>query len=227
MSFLRKNYTIDDLKTLSIYEDRFKWRDNVHIAIIDDEGLSDNKLEGLRNRNFNIQPLSDVENVRLLNDYPIIISDIHGVAHKIDPEKEGFALITELAKLYPFKGLAVYSGKLHKLPSLPEGVLVIPKDDDLETWAEKIDTLIDRISNPQSVWRNFAKKLIDKGVTSDELRIIENEYVRTILGKKNFNDFLANKKGISDDAKSVINSLIANGIFLAMTKLLALWAGKI
>ena len=42
MSLYRKSYTIDDLNTLSIYEDRSKWRDNVQIAIIDDEELSDN-----------------------------------------------------------------------------------------------------------------------------------------------------------------------------------------
>lgn len=222
LNLLFKKYTIKDLDTLSIFEEKHKWRDYIHIAIIDDEGLSEAKINGLRSRNFNIQTLTDVENIRLLNDYPIVISDVHGVGHKIDPDLEGFALISELAKIYPFKGLAIYSGRLHKLPSLPEGVMVINKDDDLTTWTEKIDNLIDRISNPKSVWVNFAKKLIDLGVSTKELNIIEDEFVRSILQKNSFSNFMVNRKDISEATQTVILGLISNGMFFAMSKLLGI-----
>ncbi len=100
-------------------KDSTSFRTKVKIAIIDDEGVPPVLLSSLRSRNFNVQDFEDIENVDQLAAYNVIISDINGVATKIDPQKQGLALIYELHRSYPQKALAIYSGSSHKLPDLP------------------------------------------------------------------------------------------------------------
>ncbi len=125
-------------------------------------------------------------------------------------------------KNYPFKGLGVYSGKTHTLPILPEDTLIIQKDDELEKWTEKIDTLIFSVSNPIMVWRRFAKKLIDGGISAYDLEKLEDAYVKSIL-KGNSPDSIKdlNLLPSASPCSGLVDSLIANGIFLGISKILS------
>lgn len=155
-------------------------------------------------------------------DYPVIISDVNGVACKMDPNKQGIALITELSKTYPFKSLAIYSGGVHKIPTLPEGVLVINKDDDLDRWSTKIDTLINNVANPIKVLNNFAIRLMEAGVPTEDLCKIESDFVSRIVNKKSFEGFPKIGSRLSPNIEAVISGLISNGIFFGVTKLFGL-----
>lgn len=217
-----KKHKIYELRADSQIEKYRKLLMHTPIAIIDDEGLPKAKMDGLKRHGYKIEEISDIEQIRQLDAYPIVISDVDGVANKIDPENQGLGLIRLVAKHYPFKGLGVYSGKTHSLPILPEDTLVIQKDDEIEKWTEKIDTLIFSVSDPINVWQRFAKKLIDSGISAYDLRKIENEYVKRIL-KGASPDSIKDLKLIqtSPQLKNVIESLIANGIFLGITKILS------
>lgn len=217
-----KKHKIYELRADSQIEKYRKLLMHTPIAIIDDEGLPKAKMDGLKRHGYKIEEISDIDQIRQLDAYPIVISDVDGVANKIDPENQGLGLIRLVAKHYPFKGLGVYSGKTHSLPILPEDTLVIQKDDEIEKWTEKIDTLIFSVSDPINVWQRFAKKLIDSGISAYDLRKIENEYVKRIL-KGASPDSIKDLKLIqtSPQLKNVIESLIANGIFLGITKILS------
>lgn len=215
----QKKYTIEKLERESIYQSVRNKYNTLPIVIIDDEGLGDIKINSLKSRGYNIVEFPDVTHINALDSYQIIISDVNGVGSAISPNDEGIGLIKLIAKNYPYKGLAVYSGSTHNLPSLPPEVMVIQKDDDIETWSEKIDDLIYSVSNPLAVWRRFAKILIDNGITSKELSNIENAYVRSILKGKSPAEIQNIKLHTSDDVKNVVDNLISNGIFFALTKL--------
>lgn len=218
---LFKKYSALDLNVLDVVKNPSELRKQIEVAIIDDIGLSQEKIDGLRRRGFDIHPLSDVEEIQQLETYPIVISDVNGVAKRIDPEKQGLALITEISKQYPHKGLAIYSGETYKLPSLPDGVIVINKDDDLEKWTEKIDTLIRNTANPVYVLKKLKKKLIDNDVDTETIRKIEQKYIKGILKREQYSSFTKSLE-VSDDVKSIINGLITNGLFLGLVKALGL-----
>lgn len=173
-----KKHKIYELEVDSQLEKYKKLLMNTPIAIIDDEGLGESKTEELKRRGYKIEEITDIDQVRQLEAYPIVITDVDGVAIKLDSENHGLGLIRLVAKHYPYKGLGIYSGKTHKLPLLPQDVLIIQKDDDIESWSNKIDELIDSVSNPVIVWRRFAKKLIDNGISASSLAKLENEYVK-------------------------------------------------
>ncbi|MDE5886067.1 MAG: hypothetical protein K2H46_00595 [Muribaculaceae bacterium] len=217
-----KKHKIYELNADSQLEKYRKLLLQTPIAIIDDEGLPEAKTDGLKRHGYKIEEISDVDQIRQLEAYPIVISDVDGVATKLDPENHGLGLIRLLAKNYPFKGLGVYSGKTHSLPILPEDTLIIQKDDELEKWTEKIDTLIFSVSDPIMVWRRFAKKLIDAGISAYDLEKLEDVYVKSIL-KGDSPDSIKDLNVLPSTShlKGVVDSLIANGIFLGISKILS------
>lgn len=217
-----KKHKIYELNADSQLEKYRKLLLQTPIAIIDDEGLPETKTDGLRRHGYKIEEISDIEQIRQLEAYPIVISDVDGVATKLDPENHGLGLIRLLAKNYPFKGLGVYSGKTHSLPILPEDTLIIQKDDELEKWTEKIDTLISSVADPIMVWRRFAKKLIDEGISAYDLEKLEDAYVKSILKGESPDSIKdLNVLPSTSSLKGIVDSLIANGIFLGISKILS------
>ncbi len=213
-----QRYTIIDLKRkVGMNDAPNHFRNRVKIAIIDDEGVSEGLLKSLRNHNFIVQDYEDIENVDQLAAYDVVICDVNGIAKKINPEKQGLALINELHKNYPQKALAVYSGKTHKLPELPEGVSVIDKDADIDTWVRKIDNLIARVANPFILWTLTAHKLVDVGVPSSLIASVEDDYVGRIINKQSFVGFPADEDALGPEALSIITRIISKSIISIIT----------
>lgn len=217
---LRKKYKITDLKIPEIFRNRKALRERFKIVIIDDEEFPSIKKENLENRGFNITTLRDCSQANLLADYPIVISDVNGVAKDLDPEKQGIALITQIVKQYPYKAVGIYSGHPRLIPTLPASVVLINKDDNVDAWEEKIDELIDRISSPKRVWQKLAKILIDNEIPAEQIADIEDDFVHRVLKRKSFIDFPATKYHLETNTLSVLNGVVSNGIFFGLTKML-------
>ena len=222
MAIFGKKYTINDLLSYKITDNRKEIRERLKIAIIDDEGFSEKKKKGLESRGFVIHTFNNIERPNLLADYPIIISDINGVAKSLDEKEQGIALIRQIVKLYPHKGVGLYSGVPRQIPNLPAPVLVINKDDDSDSWEAKIDELIDQVSDPIEIWKRLSKQLIDSELPSKYLADIESDYVERILKKKSFDSFPNSINKFDANIRNIISGVVSNGIFFGLSKLLGL-----
>lgn len=180
-----KCYTCADLAPLNTLTGSMM--NSIKIAIVDDEKFL--FLDNLRNSGYNICQLSDVENIDSIAAYDIVISDVNGVGKKLDETGQGLALIRQIRRRYPNKELGIYSGATHKIPENIGGVMVFEKDDSLDAWKEKIDSLIKKMGDPTNVWKKLCHMYIDHGIPSKTIAKIEDDYVYRVLHKKNFESF--------------------------------------
>ncbi|MDR1700944.1 MAG: hypothetical protein LBR68_07110 [Lachnoclostridium sp.] len=211
-----KVYTIKDLNTPS-RKLKPSLRSNVSIVVIDDEEFQ--FLDELRSSGFNITHYPDIQDIRMLEAFPVIISDIRGVGKAFKSSSEGAFLLRELKKKYPLKVLAAYTGSAYdiNLNSYLEGVHVIKKDIEIDEWCEEIDNLIRITGDPKEIWNKIRDILIREEVPLLSLAKLEHEYVDILLNKDgNFHGFPSSDKKLKlpSDVRGVIQSLVG-GIILS------------
>jgi len=165
-------------------------RQQSQIVIIDDkiEEMS-HIVRGLRSNGFNIVTRKDVASIKDVASYDIVISDIQGVAQDIDGDEQGYGFIRQVSKNYPLKGVGVYSGISYTLKDGIEGLIVIQKDDSVQTWCDNLDAKLQEIKNPTEVWTWIAKKLVYNRISTRLIAKIEDDYVDRILNKKTMDGF--------------------------------------
>ena len=83
-------------------------RNRIPVAVIDDEAFAYEAL--LRDHSYNIKRFNDIEDVRSLKAFPIILCDIKGVGKFFKSKFEGGHLIKEIRSYYPYKVIYAYSG---------------------------------------------------------------------------------------------------------------------
>ncbi len=195
-------------------------RSDVKIAIIDDEPFE--KLDLLKQHEFNVTKFDDVEVIDTLQAYDIILCDIKGVGIKFNPTYQGAYLMKEIYKKYPFKTIIAYTGIRYDArynEYLKVADFSVKKDVSSEEWVEKLDKAVDLINNPRYKWERIKKYLLEKDVPLFSLALLEDEYVERILTNKGFHDFPSNriKKQLDGDVRAVLQSLTANLIFYIIT----------
>ena len=213
---LKRRYTIANLhdpKAALSEEDRGL----VKILIIDDNYFE--KKENLHNLGFQIQKYDDIESLEAAEAFHIVISDIKGVGAKFGSPKEGAFVLNQLKKKYPMKEFAVYSGSLYntEISSSLQGINIINKDNSTDEWADEIDSLIRKVTNPKHIWKKIAKMLIENEVPSKVIQKVEHEFVETVLDKGgNFSGFPSRRcrDELNNDVAGILHSLIAGIILL-------------
>lgn len=215
MFVIGRVYTVKDLNIPSRKIKQIT-RSNVSIVIIDDEDFL--YFDELRNSGFNLTHYKDVQDIRMLESFPIIISDIKGVGKSFKSPSEGAFLLRELKKKYPFKVLAAYTGSTYdiNLNSYLDGVHIIKKDIEIDDWCEEIDNLIKITGDPKEIWNKIRDILIKEEVPLLSLAKLEHEYVDILLNKNaDFHGFPTSDKKLklSSDVRGVIQSLVGSIIF--------------
>lgn len=182
-------YTVTELQNIPEMQIS-QLRKSASIVIIDDElEKMDRIIKGLRNLDFNIRDRKDVLAISDVESFDIVICDIQGVASGLHPDEEGFGFIRQVAKVYPNKGIGVYSGINYTLREGIEGMMVIQKDDNVTAWADQIDAKIKQIKHPAYVWKGIAKNLINHNVPAKILARIEDDYVDRVKNSKSWDGF--------------------------------------
>ncbi|TBT24273.1 hypothetical protein D5E80_23540 [Vibrio parahaemolyticus] len=133
-----------ELSALKGVDQEHDFKRNVaDILCIDDQGL---KYEGIiRHHGFSIRVLNDIEDIRQVSDYPIVICDIKGIGSKFNSPFEGGHIIQEIKKHYPQKIVVAFSGhqfdaRYNKYFKMSDYVLT--KDIDSDEWIEVLDEII-------------------------------------------------------------------------------------
>lgn len=175
------------LKELSGFQLNRNIVDKCKIAIVDDEPFLHEKE--LRSSGYRITVLEDVLDIKNIEAYHIIICDVNGVGIKMSPELQGLGLVDQIQKLYPEKSLGIYSGATYRLTERRANVMSFQKDDDVEKWKDKIDSMISDIADPRNVWKRIAHHLVENQIPSETQARLESEFVKSIIKKKSLSSF--------------------------------------
>ena len=182
------------------------FRNKIPIAIIDDEPFAYEAL--LREHSYNIKLFNDIEDVRSLEAFPIILCDIRGVGKVFESKFEGGHLIQEIRSYYPYKVIYAYSG--HQLdPSFNKYFQMadrtLKKDISLEDWVSNLDDALKMIIDPCFLWKRMRKRLFQEGITISEIMKLEDQYVSFVKEKKSEFPYKKYSTNLPDKAKALLS----------------------
>jgi hypothetical protein len=211
---------IDDLekaqRTNAATKSDLERRALMPIAVIDDEPFT--LQNTLKNNGYDIHVLGDIKTLNEVENYNIILCDLQGVGRHLNEKNQGAYLIDEIKRNHPEKFVIAYTGG-----AVDDAVTIranesadyfLRKDADVEEWRDKLDRIIEFLSNPVLVWRRQRFALIDSDVSTMDILKLEDAFVRSI-DMRNQNHFLqlSEKSTVGADARAIAQSLIASGIF--------------
>lgn len=213
MFIVGKTRQLNELKTVA--QSRKVERSSVSILCIDDQGLEYEQI--IRNHNFNIRVLNDIEDIKAVSDYPVVICDIKGVGKKFGSKYEGGHIIEEIKSHYPEKVVVAYTGQqfdatYNKFFSLADFTLT--KDVDSDAWVSLLDQTISKVVSPIEQWKRMRHFLLEKEVPIKVVFQLEQEFIEAVLkGDKDKFAKESTLKGLEGDIRAVISSFIASILF--------------
>lgn len=210
ISFTR--YTIEDLiggeklKKKSALE----LRKFVEILVIDDDEFTVGKR--LEANNFRLTYKKDIENIRDVSEYPIILCDIRGVGSSLSSQYEGAFLIKEIKINYPTKQIVAYTASQYD-PSYNEYLGyaddIRRKDTEFEEWVEILDEEIEKCVDPVFQWKRIRSRLLDEGVSLTEVTKLESTYVGAVKNRS-FENFEKLANSMSPQSNQFIKQLLSS-----------------
>ena len=155
----------------------------------------------------------------------IILCDLQGVGHALDPQKQGAFFIDEIKRNYPEKFVVAYTGgglnQAITRDAMQSSDVFLRKDSMIEDWRDKLDTLIVKLLDPFQVWERQRIALVHKGVDTLVILKLEDSFVRSIIAKEPVENsrFANNLKDtkINGDVRAVLQSLVASGLYSLLT----------
>jgi len=192
----------------------------VRIVAIDDEEFK--PLKNLLADGFLVGFIEDHAETRSLRPYQVVICDVDGIAKDKNSEEHGAAFIQEIKRVYPEKQIIVFSGLMGNVRKLKlareRADFYIPKSAQLSIWNETLDSAIDNCLNPEKIWESAKTKLEKGNVSTKEIAIIEDRYVRSVLNQNpsGLHAFHSKKK-FSDAAEPIVLNLISSIIWTCLS----------
>lgn len=215
MGFLHINftrYTIEDLVGGEKLKKKgaLELRKLVDILVIDDDEFTVGaKLEA---NNFRLTYKKDIENVRDLSEYPIILCDIRGVGTNLSSQYEGAFLIKEIKVNYPTKQVVAYTASQYD-PSYNEYLAyaddIRKKDTEFEEWVEILDEEIEKCADPVYQWKRIRTRLLDEGVSLTEVTKLESAYVGAVKNRS-FDSFEKLANSMCPQSTQFIKQLLSS-----------------
>lgn len=211
--FFGKTHELSELDNLN-RDAEFK-RNAVDILCIDDQGLQYEEI--IRHHGFNIRVLKDIEDIRSVADYPVVICDIKGIGKAFNSPFEGGHIIQEIKKHYPSKVVIAFSGhqfdaKYNKYFKMSDYVL--SKDIDSDQWVDILDETVRKITSPTEQWKRIRQYLVDNNVSTKVIFQLEQEYISAVL-EKDGSKFGKPKtlNLLSQDVRGVVQGFVASMVF--------------
>ena len=196
-------------------------RRHIPIAVIDDESFQYKEL--LSRYGFYITEFNDINDVKAIEAFPIVICDIKGVGKFLGSKYEGAQLISEIKKFYPSKYVVAYSGhqfhpEYNEFFQIADDVL--SKDIDSDQWVNVLDEAIIEALDPIRNWYKVRQYLIEKEIGLEILLRLENDYVDYIDKKTTIFPSEKTMKSLPADVKTVVLGLTSNALFQLIMSLL-------
>jgi hypothetical protein len=119
-------------------------RSLVSIGVIDDGPFEPKR--NLENVGYRVSLLGDPANIDIVLPHNIVLCDVQGVGHSLDPRKQGAFLIREIKAHFPDKYVIAYTGGSMNQTLTREAIqssdAFMKKDEIIEEWTEKLDGVI-------------------------------------------------------------------------------------
>lgn len=183
-------------------------RGGVDIAVIDDRDFS--YASKLRNSGFRLDEVGDIDNIKKIEAYPLIICDIQGVGSAFGADSEGAFVISEIRDRYPDKYIIAYStDPFSHQDFINKADKAVLKVTSVEQWVSVLNEGVSILLNPKSRWIRVREKLLSSNVDIYDVFLLEQAYIKSILEKDK--DILSKKStelNIDSFAKEVISIFV-------------------
>lgn len=207
-----KIYKLSDIPSKSLSKSVL--RRNYDMAVIDDLEFTNTK--NLKTAGFSIDEVGDIDNLKKIESYPIIICDIQGVGSAFGADSEGAYVVSEIRKNYPDKYIIAYSTRSFEFsyqPYINKADVAMPKASSIEQWTEALDEAIEIVSNPKSRWIRVRNELLDSNVELYEVFRLEQAYIKSVLEKdENILKERSNSLEIDNKTKAIIEVFITSAM---------------
>ena len=195
-----KNYSLPQLKRVT------------DILIIDDDPFT--YEDALKNNEFMIDYKSDIQSLKEVEAYSVILCDIMGVGKFLQSQYEGAYLVQQIKEKYPHKTVIVYSGNQFTTAYqdyMNYADYTMQKGATLEKWNALLTQIVKDGADPVRQWLKTRNALLDAGLSIIEVAKLEDRYVRAIKDS-NYESLskLAEKAGSS--YKHIIVELLSSTI---------------
>ena len=182
-------YTIGMLKEKKISSDIHIDRSNLKICVLDDEGFDINKIYALGYKQ--VERKLRFENIEDYEKYDIILCDIEGIGNEFDPTHQGLAVAEQIKDQYPEKIVLIYSGKnveaYGELPPNIDGAL--NKVESTTELVKSIEKYYKESMDPYIVWEKTRQRMLDSGISTKTVAVIEDRFCKSILEKEDYLKF--------------------------------------
>ena len=187
-----------------------KLRKNVNILVIDDNEFSAESY--LKANGYQIDHKKDLDTIKDVEPYEIIMCDIAGVGKNLGYEKEGAFIIREIHANYPTKQIIAYTAYTYNADynqffSLAD--FVAPKDLGIDDWIDILDTQVRNAINPIKQWDKIRRYLLDNNISTLTIARIEDKYVSAI-NKKDFDPLIGYVSGKESKISSIITEFTSS-----------------
>lgn len=197
---------------------KIELRPLARILIIDDKPFT--PKTNLENNKYHLTYISEIKDIKIVEPYDIILSDLQGVGHELNNDLHGAHVIREIKENFPAKIVIAYSGiaknKEMSRVAAEHADQFIKKDASIDEWIEELDKYCNIALNPVSSWKKIRARMLDSGVTPEQLMQLEDKFVRGIEGRdKNIQNNLeqsARVFGVSDEIRALIRGVVTGGI---------------
>lgn len=199
-------YSLSDLVEVTAlqHSNTSDLRSKVEILIIDDEDLA--AEDYLKKNGFRITHKKDIDTIKDVLPYPVILCDIRGVGQNLGSPKEGAFIIKEIKSSYPNKQVIAYTGSSYD-PAYNEYLkmadTVINKGVSIDDWISIIDEQINHAVDATYQWEQLRKYLLESGVSTAYVAKLEDKYVRAIK-KKDFKDLVSLANNTNEKARGIL-----------------------
>lgn len=204
-------YNINDIKiSEAVRKQRvLDIRKRTDVLVIDDEGFEPKTF--LEQNNYRLTSKSDIDNVKDVSEYSIILCDIRGVGQKISPKFEGAFIIKEIKNNYPDKYVIAYTASQYD-PSyniyLQNADEILQKSLPTEEWLNVLDKYIFMTADPVTQWKKLRNRLIDIDVPLIDITKLESAFVDSYL-KDKFDGFEKIAKSMNGEVEKLVGDFLS------------------
>lgn len=191
-------------------------RKHVNMLVIDDNDFTPESF--LKANGYQLHHKTDIDTIKDVEPYDIVLCDISGVGKKLGYAKEGAFIIREIHANYPNKRIVAYTSftynpDYNQFFSMAD--FVAPKDMGIDDWIDVLDEQVKKAIDPVNQWKKIRDYLLENDVSTLTIAKIEDKFVAAVE-KRNFDklkDFVAGKE-------SKLNSIITDFLSSLCAKLI-------
>ena len=185
-------------------------RKHVNMLVIDDNHFMPESF--LQANGYQMQHKTDIDSIKDVEPYDIILCDISGVGKKLGFVKEGAFIIREIHANYPNKRIIAYTSNTYDADynqffSMAD--FVAPKDLSIDDWINVLDEQIKKSIDPINQWKKIRNYLLENEVSTLTIAKIEDKFVEAV-NSKNFDKLKTFVQGNDSKLNSIITDFMSS-----------------